>query len=309
MNTDALLEKDCLHFSLPEIEGFIGYKLQQSQAVVFGDPVSAPQDKPRLAIAFDDYCQSKGIGTVYIMVSQEFTKWSVQNLSAVAIEFGEKFILDPQSNPLHKKGSKAGLVRKKVKHASAAGVVIEEYSGNDPHLERQIEEVASDWLKGRSGPQIYLSHLKLFEDRQGKRWFYARQGDRIIGFLLLNALSEKEGWLLNHVMIAKDTPNGLSELLIISTLQTLEKEHCRYVLVGPIPAHELGEIEGLGEGQATLVRWLFKGARLIFKLGGHAAFWDKFQPQSESCYLSFPHKNVRYSSIKALLTAINAGTG
>jgi hypothetical protein len=33
---------------------------------------------------------------------------------------------------------------------------------------------------------------------------------------MLNAMHEKNGWLLNNTMIAKATPNGLSELMVVN---------------------------------------------------------------------------------------------
>lgn len=309
VNTDGLLEESCQIFLTPEIEGFIGYKIESSNAVVFGDPVCSLQDKPALAKKFQEYCASKGIGVVYTIVSKEFADWSFKNHSAITIEFGEKFILDPFNNPINNTGSKSVLVRKKVKQAGNAGLTVHEYSGDDPKIEQQIEDVASEWLQKRHGPQIYLSHVTLFKDRQGKRWFYAQSQGKIVAFLMLNELKEQNGWLLNNNMMTKKAPNGVSELLIINTLQELEKENCRFVLIGPVPGKQLGEINGIDGFSSTLTRWFFKGARFVFHLEGQAAFWDKFQPRSVGSYLVFPEKNLGYSSIKALLSAFNTGLG
>ena len=182
VNTDGLLEESCQTFSTPEFEGFIGYKVESSNAVVFGDPVCAPEDRPQLAKAFDEECKRMNIGVVYTIVSKDFADWASENLEAVMIEFGKKFVLEPHHNPTQNSGSKAVLVRKKVKHAVNEGAMVKEYLGNDPKIEKQIEDLAEGWLKKRKGPEIYLSHLTLFKDRYGKRWFYAQKGDKIVGY-------------------------------------------------------------------------------------------------------------------------------
>lgn len=307
VNTDGLLEERSQVFQAPGIEGFIGYRIETSNAVVFGDPVCASNDKPSLATAFQNHCESNHMGVVYTIISPEFASWASANLSAVTIEWGEKFVLDPQKNPVNNTGSKAGLVRKKVKHALQEGIVVLEYTDQDPLLEGKLEAVASEWLSKRHGPQVYLSHVRMFKDRYGKRWFYAQKDEKIIGLLILNEVQEKKGWLLNNLMIVKDAPSGLSELLVISTLQALEKEGCQYVLIGPVPAKLLGKITGVTDITAGVTRWLYKGARLVFHLDGHERFWEKFQPSQESSYLAFPKKNLGYSSVKALLRAFNVG--
>ena len=307
VNTDGLLDASCKTFSTVGVEGLIGYRIEAGNAVVFGDPVCAAEDKGKLATEFQNYCQSQKMGVVYAVVSEEFAGWAAQNLASVSIEFGEKFILDPLSNPMDKKGSKAGLVRKKVKHALAEGAVIQEYTGDDPKLESEIEAVANAWLDSRHGPQVYLAHVSLFQDRYGKRWFYAMMGDHLVGILLLNQLQVKEGWLLNNVMITKDAPNGISELLVISALQTLEKEGCRFVTIGPVPAKQLGQIVGLGNLSTKATRFAYKCAQKIFHLNGHEIFWEKFQPEIQSSFLLFPQQNLSFSSIRALLRAFNVG--
>jgi len=305
VNTDGILDFTCRIFCDPRIEGLIGYRIESGNAVVFGDPVCAEADKPELAKAFQQFCRAQKVGVVYIITSEEFANWAAQNLGSVLIEFGEKFVLNPLNNPAERTGSKAILVRKKVKHALREGALVEEYSGDDPDIEKAIEEVATTWQKARRGPQVYLAHFTLFNDRAGKRWFYAKQGEKIVGILILNELQSHNGWLLNNVMITKDAPHGTSELLVISTLRVLEKENCQSVTIGPVPGKQLGKIRGLGIFSETITGWIYRIAKKFFHLDGHEAFWEKFQPTTYSSYLLFPEKNLSFSSIKALLKALN----
>lgn len=309
VNSDGLLESDCHAFQTPDIEGFIGYKLESYNAVVFGDPVCAKENKAALAKAFEAYCTEKNLGVVYTIVSEEFARFGQEEMKGVAIEFGTLFVLNPFNNPTHGTGSKAVLVRKKVKAALNAGTIFKEYLGDDPVIEKAIEEVSYQWLNKRSGPQIYLCHVTLFNDRYGKRWFYAEHNNKIVGLLVLNKLGAQGGWLLNNVMLTPNAPKGLSEFLIISTLEQLEKEGCHFVIAGPVPLQEIGTISGIGEVGAKVIRYLFKAARVFFRLGGHGAFWEKFMPETKSSYLLFPNKNLRFSSIKDLMQAFNVGKG
>lgn len=305
-NTDGLLDFNCQFFSIPEIKGVIGYRLECQNAIVFGEPLCAPEESPALAKAFQEHCQKNSIGVVYTIVSKEFAHWGVEHLNGISMEFGEKFILNPLQNPTNDTGSNAVLVRKKIKHAAKDGVSVHEYIDKDPAVEKQIEAVAAEWLQKRSGPQIYMSHIHIFDDAYGKRWFYARHNNRFVGLLILNQLQSKQGWLLNHLMLTKDAPHGTSELLVISAMQTLEKENCKYVLVGPVAGERLGEIVGLNRLTSLIPRGIYQCAKSIFKLSTHKTFWEKFNPTIQGSYILFPKRNLKISSLRALFKAFNA---
>ena len=94
-------------------------------------------------------------------------------------------------------------VRRKTKHALHEGVAVTEYLEADNQLESAMERVGEAWLSRRRGPQIHISHIRLFADRYGKRWFYAQQAGRVVGVVVLNQLQMRQGWLMNHLMLAR----------------------------------------------------------------------------------------------------------
>ena len=301
VNTDGVLDKTTQIFSVPHIEGLIGYRIELGNAVVYGDPLCAPSDKVALAREFEDYCKSQKMLVIYIIVSEEFANMALEHLSFSLIEFGRKYILDPAQYV----EPKTSLLRKKIRQSTRNGIEIQEYTGDDPEIERSIEDIATAWVQARKGIQIYLAEPTLFADRFGKRWFYATHHGKIIGFALLNMLESQEGWLLNNVMVEKDSPSGVSEHLVVSAIQTIEKEQCRLVLIGPVPAKDLGKIVGLGRPIVLLATLCFKAIKKICHLDGHEVFWDKFQPELRSSYLLFPKNRFRISSVLALLRALN----
>ena len=161
-------------------------------------------------------------------------------------------------------------------------------------------------MQARKGVQIYLAEPTLFADRLGKRWFYATHEGRIIGFAILNKLESQEGWLLNNVMVEKDSPSGVSEHPSWYPLfKQSKKNSAALLLIGPVPAKDLGKIIGLGRPIVLLAALCFKAIKKICHLDGHEIFWDKFQPELKSSYLLFPKNRFRISSIPALLRALN----
>lgn len=301
--SDAVLDPNSLIFNIPTIDGLIGYRMESHTAVVLGDPICATSDIPLLAHAFHRYCQEQHLHTIYIGASESFAQWAIKNICAAFIEFGEEIIFDPQFDPT--KGPKGSLVRRKMRHAIQEGTTVKEYLSPDKQLEEGLNQVKAAWLQARRGPQVYISHIKLFENRWGKRWFYAQQGDRLVGILILNRLEASQGWLLNHLMLTPDAPHGTPELLIITAIETLRKEGCTFLTCSFVPSQYLGKINGLSRHSEWIIRKVFQAATYLLGLNGRKKFWEKFQPQSKSSYLLFSHSHIGLKDIFGLIHSLN----
>ncbi len=303
--TDAILDPHCSFFCTPSVEGGIGYRIVSNCIIALGDPVCSPSDISELAQAFHHYCQEEKKRVIYLMASEPFAKWSMQHTCKSLVEFGEELSLNPQQNPLEKHGTHASLVRRKVRHALKEDVAVQEYLSQNTMLEREIEQVGMSWLKSRRGPQIHISRIYLFEDRLGKRWFYATHQDEIVGVVVLNQIQTKKGWLLNHLMIKPNAPHGTQELLVITALQALQREGCHFVSLGAVPATQLGEMTGLSPFSTQLTRWIYKGFYRFFRLDGLKTFWGKFDPKAERSYLLFSQPSIGFKEIRALMHSMN----
>lgn len=305
LTSDALLDPNCKFFSTPHIKGIIGYRIVSNCAVVFGDPVCAPVDIPSLTQAFHQNCLERGNSVIYLMVSEKFAKWAIQHTCKSLIEYGEELYLDPHCHPMERHGTHASLVRRKVRHALKEGTAVNEYLSQDPQLEHAMEEVGRAWLQSRRGPQVHISRVYLFNDRFGKRWFYAQKGEEIVGVVVLNQLQAKQGWLLNHLMIKPDAPHGTQELLVISALEALQREGCHFVSFGAVPSSQLGEMRGVGKFSSWLSPLIYKMIYKIFHLHGLKMFWGKFHPEAERSYLLFSQSGIGLKEIIALMRAMN----
>lgn len=301
----ALLDPACHFFSTPSTVGVIGYRTKSHCAVVFGDPVCPQEDKLSLALEFRKYCKKNNLRIVYAMVTESFAHlWTKHGCKAL-VEVGEELVLNPQFDYL--KGSKGRKLRTKIHQAQHLGVHVHEYQNHDLQLESELEKTAYSWLLGRKGLQIYLAHVHLFSHRSGKRWFYATQGNRIVGTLLLNQFQAKKGWGLNLLMTTPKAPQSTSEYLVVSALQTLKEEGCPFFTLGSVPAQKLGEIQGLNAIYAWIARVGFNAAINIFNLHGRKMYWSKFHPQCEGCYFLFEKQSIGLKEIKGVLSAFNVG--
>lgn len=304
--SDAALDEGCQYFSLPHVEGFIAFRQENGCAIVLGHPICPESDMPELTQAFHYVQKKQGRHVIYIAVPQNFTKWALQHVCESAIEFGEEMIMDPYDDPQMRKGANAHVVRRKVRHALKEHVIAVEYCENNPMLEEAIKQVGHAWLKARRGPQIHIAKICLFTDRLGKRWFYAKQDERVVGVLVLTQLQANQGWLLSRIMVSPDAPKGTPELLVTTTLGKLASEGCHFVTVGIVPRIALGEIIGLSTYGMWASRCLYKLAKKVFYLGGTKPFWEKFHPHQAPSYLLFSEKTISIRDLIGLARAMNA---
>lgn len=302
---DALLDPSTKFFQVPEIEGLIGYRILSKCAVVFGDPICSPADRDSLSEAFDHYCKEQPFSIVYLIASESFAKWAMHHTCNAMVQFGTTLFVNPQNDPRELHGAHASLVRRKVRHAIGEGVTVNEYVAREELTEKAMIQAAKTWLQNRRGPQVHISHVYLFDDRLGKRWFYAMKNGKIVGIVVLNLLESCTGWLMNHMMITPDAPQGTPELLVVSALEVLKQEGCTYATFGAVPDTQLGEISGLGSFSAWTARMIYRAAYHLFHLNGHKMFWGKFQPETAPSYLLFSRSQIGPREIKALFEAMN----
>jgi lysylphosphatidylglycerol synthetase-like protein (DUF2156 family) len=299
----ALLDPRCLTFSVPSVEGVIGYRKENNCAVVFGEPVCPPESREILVKTFHQHCKEHGWRVIYLISSQEFRDWAFANhICRGSVHLTEELVINPQFDATV--GSKGHLLRKKLNHSTGEGVSVQEYVDINPVLEKDIETVANIWLKGRKGLQIYLADFELFSDRKGKRWFYASQKGRVIGVLFLNQLEAHKGWLLNMQMAVPEAPNGTTEALVLKAVQILREEGCSYLTLGTALSENEGTFVGFGKISSWLGQSVLKGVRYFFPLDKRRKYWEKFQVKKEPTYQLFEKPQIGIKEIIGVMRII-----
>jgi lysylphosphatidylglycerol synthetase-like protein (DUF2156 family) len=298
----SLLDPHCKIFTHQAVDGMIGYQEKGNYLVVFGDPVCDSQDVPALAEAFHQFSKKQSKEYIYLTASENFSQWAMENGCHGLVESEEELIINPATYP--KTGSNGRLLHKKVNHALHANVLVKEYEENEK-LKKEILEAESRWIKGRKGPQMFLSHFPFFEDPRGKRCFYAQQDGRVVGVLYLNRLDAQDGWLLYLLMVLDDAPGGTSEYLILSAFDKLAEEKCPFFSFGISAAKEMGKIIGLNKFSAWLARMGFRLTKRIFNLDNRRLFWMKFQPQNRRSFILFSRPRIGIKEGLAVLKSLN----
>lgn len=294
-------------FRAPGIDGLIVFMPIRRIAVVFGDPVCAPEHKAALADAFAEHCADNNYSIVYNAATTVMQAYACER-GYGTMEFASLLIADPQHDPeLDHQGHH---LRQHLNHARRTGVTVREYLGEatpDAHLEAQAEAACEQWLTGRHGPQMHLGHPRLFEDRAGRRWFVAEQAGSVVGFLSMLSVSCIEGKsLINIVFSSPAAPLYTNELMVATALRALREEGARTVCLGVGPLETLGQIEGCGVVTEFLARSLYRLAAKALNLDGRTVFWEKFHlTHKEPLYLLFQSPHIGFRELNALFLALN----
>src|SRR6516162_7987138 len=89
---EAVLDLNCQYFTIPEIDGFIGYRILHGCVVAIGDPVCARENQAQLSKAFQQFYRENNWPCVYFLASKQFAKWAIDHLCKIMVEVGEEII-------------------------------------------------------------------------------------------------------------------------------------------------------------------------------------------------------------------------
>ncbi|WP_431065227.1 phosphatidylglycerol lysyltransferase domain-containing protein [Methylotuvimicrobium sp.] len=292
-------------FRTPGIDGLISFLLVRRCAVVFGDPICATEDKPRLTGAFASYCAGKGWSILFVAVTADLQVYA-RDRGYASMEFASLLMTDPQNDP--EAGPQGRHLRQHLNHTRRTGVTVREHQGEiDAQMEAQTQAACDAWLDDRRGPQMYLGRPRLFDDKVGRRWFLGEQAGKVVGFLSMLWVGGLESqYLINIGFSAPNAPLHTNELMIVTALQALREEGVDSVCLGVGPLEALGRIEGCGAIVEFLSRRLYRLAAKLMHQHGKTVFWEKFGiTKREPLYLIFQSSRLRPTELYALLRAFN----
>ena len=189
------------------------------------DPIG-PSDRFRNLIeGFLRLCESRRLAPCFLGVNgHNLDLYRAQGLRVLKI--GEECILDlPSFDAAHLKRK----LRRAERHCLNLGITCTVYAGAEvpEGIYHQALAVSGEWLRTRGGFErgfsMTLGRFPRPEDRDA-RVVAAMQGSRVMGFLTFMPVSQVDGWSLDMMRRTDDSPNGLTEFMVIQSARMLQAE-------------------------------------------------------------------------------------
>ena len=280
-------DKQCL-FN-PEQTAFVGYRIESGVLMVSGDPVGDADGVEGVLRSLVRYAEERALRVAALGVSPE-ARAVFERAGLRALYLGDEAIVDTHSFSLE--GRAIRKVRQSVSRLRKAGyraTTAELSSLDEPTLNR-LEQIASDWLRGvpERGFAMAMDSLR---NPHGERTLVVLASDdagTIRGFLHFVPTYGRDAVSLSLMRRDHDTPNGLTEFLIVEAIEQLR-------------ARGIGEVS---LNFATFARFIREPSGLLERALGRALavgdtwfqierlyrFNAKFFPRWEPRYLMYERR-------------------
>jgi lysyl-tRNA synthetase class 2 len=210
------LRRDKSYLFSPSRRAFLAYRVVAGTVLVSGDPVGEEAEIDGLLAELRRLVRAHGWRLAVVGASEEHLE-RYRGLGLKPISIGEEAVVRPQEFSLE--GRAIRKVRQSVSRLHKAGysfrIVAAEEVG--PALENELDSVSAAWRRGQPERGFSMAiddlhapgtMLALAEDSEG----------RIGGFLHLAPSPAGGGWSLSAMRRRPDSPNGLTEFLVVETI-------------------------------------------------------------------------------------------
>jgi lysyl-tRNA synthetase, class II len=208
------LRRDKSLFFTPSGRAFLAYRVVGGTAIVSGDPVGDDAEFDALLAEFRRVARSRGWRFAVVGVSEEHLPRYVA-LGMRSITMGDEAVLIPSQFSLE--GRSIRKVRQSVSRLTKAGYSFRVVPADGVgELRPQIDAVSDEWR----GENVERGFSMAMDDlyASGTMLAVAEDAEGVVGgFLHLAPSPAHGGWSLSTMRRRRDTPNGLTEFLIVET--------------------------------------------------------------------------------------------
>jgi lysylphosphatidylglycerol synthetase-like protein (DUF2156 family) len=285
----ALHERKLFFFSSTGLS-FLSYIVEGEIALVTGDPIGPADDIPRLLKEFSYFVKGSGLRSCFIAVNYD----TLQNLSEIGhkhLHLGKEAIITLSSfdkNLLKKK------VRRAERHILNQGIVCRIFNRRDipQRYLSQLYIITEEWLNDKGGKEkrftMTLGRIPMSADPDCEI-VLALQNEKVIGYLTFVPVYASKSLSLDASRKYRNVPNGLTEFLLIQSLEHFKKNGIRTVSLNFATFHFSREDMQKSSYTFLLIHF-YRILSLIYKTNSLYMFNDKFLPEWKERYIVFEKK-------------------
>jgi phosphatidylglycerol lysyltransferase len=285
------------HFHLPGVEGYIPYVTSGRLTLVAGEPVCPSSSLGTLIQGLMRQAQSKGHRIGMIPVSEVMNE-QLKKLGFDSLYIGKEPIFNLQHLP-----QPSASIRRAARRAARKGLRIVPF--HESYCS-QIEAISHQWSETRELPPMsFLFQLRPMTLQEYKRYFLlVDESDHLLAFLACSPVYGRKGWYLEDLIRVDAMPNGGTELLMQTALDTFAAEGYEMATLALAPLAGLPDRDEQHPILNQLLRLCYEHLSFMYHFQTLEYFKSKFQPSVwEPNYFCFYPKRIRFSLIQALLSA------
>jgi lysyl-tRNA synthetase, class II len=296
--TDSLsffaLRRDKSYLFSPTRKAFLAYRVVAGTALVSGDPVGAESEIDDLLAELQRLARAHGWRIAVVGASEHHLP-RYRELGLKPIPMGEEAVLRPDEFTLE--GRAIRKVRQSVTRLQKAGYTFRVVAADDvsPALEEELADVSAAWR----GDQPERGFSMTIDDLHVPGTVLAIAADaeeRIGGFLHLAPSAAGGGWSLSTMRRRPDSPNGLTEFLIVETVEWAKTEGASELSLNFCAFTDVISPERATSVPKRLARRVLLAADNVFQLERLYSFNRKFFPEWRRRYVCIE----RYGDIPAV---------
>ena len=285
--------------------GYIAYVVKHGVAVTAGDPVCSDADVVELVSDFLELCDENGWTPVFNLVEERYLEiFSKHGLKK--IKSGEEGIIDLQS------WSISGKAKEDIRGSYNKGkrnnwiYEIHREKITDVDTVDQIRKISDQWLSGKFGGEMsfMMSITPMYGSSETLVTLVKDAKGKIMAFMTWAPIYGQNGWTGDYIRRIEDSPNGVMDFLLVSTILELKESGYSVLGMGAAPFY------GVVEDEKQDINFIEKGMKYIYENVNDVyhykqlfEFKDKFGPRWENRYIVIPSSRDLPKIIIALVNA------
>jgi lysyl-tRNA synthetase class 2 len=297
------LRDDKSYFFSPSRRAFLAYRVVAGAALVSGDPVGDEAEFDALLAEFRRVVHARGWRLAILGASAEALS-RYRRLGMRAISMGNEAVLRPASFSLE--GRSIRKVRQSASRLANAGYTFRVVDAETAER-RAIDAVSAEWLGASAERGFSMALDDLYA--AGTLFALADSPDGVVdGFLHLAPSPAGGGWSLSTMRRRRATPNGLTEFLVVQTLQWAREQQSEELSLNFCVLADFIERERAHTIPRRALRRGLLAADNVFQLERLHSFSRKFHPEWRPRYLcverlgDLPLVGLAYLRVEQLLT-------
>lgn len=285
------------YFALREDRGYffdttgsavLSYKIWRNVALVGGDPIGPAHRIAPITEQFLEFCGANGLVPCFLgSGGRHVDMYRASGLRVLKI--GEESLIRlPGFDPSALKRK----VRRAERHCAELGITAEIFKAHEvpAHLRDQATRISGAWVRAKGGAErgfsMTLGRFPTPADRDVRVLLAISRGS-VIGFLTFVPVFGAGGWSLDMMRRGMDSPNGLTEFMVIQAARTLQREGAGFMSLNFASLSSTEATVSEPRMVTSLRRFLFDNLSSVYQLKTLYQFNSKFEPEWSSRYVVY----------------------